>query len=86
VQHELGRPAPAEPSAARGTRERERLVRDAVHVAEDQVGGVARLDQGVGAAVDAQQHRADVADVRAKDRQVLLVVVAANHDQDRVGS
>ena len=46
VQHELGRPAPAEPPAARGTRERERLVRDAVHVAEDQVGRVARPRSG----------------------------------------
>ena len=61
----------------------QRRVRDAVHVADDQVGAVARLEQGVRAAVDADQHRPDVADVPAERGQVLLVVVAADDDEDR---
>ena len=57
------------------------VVGDRVHVADDHVGGVAGLDQRVGAAVDADQHRLVLVDVRPQDVEVVLVVVAAHHDQ-----
>ena len=59
----------------------QRVVGDRVHVADDQVGLVAGLDQRVGAAVDADQHRPVLADVGAQASQVLLVVVAAHDDE-----
>ena len=68
VHHQLG-PAP------------QRLVGAGVHVADDHVGLVARLDQRVGAAVDPHQQRAVLGDVRPKRIQVAAVVVAADHDQ-----
>jgi len=43
--------------------------------------GVPRLDQRVSAPVDAAQHRPVLADVVPQGREVLLVVVAAHHDQ-----
>ena len=59
----------------------QRVVADRVHVADDHVGLVAGLDERVGAAVDADEHRPVVADVGAEGLQVLLVVVAADDDQ-----
>src|SRR5699024_1147067 len=48
-----------------------------VHIADDHVRSVAGLDDGVGAAVDADEQRPVFADVGGQHRQVLLVVVAA---------
>ena len=59
------------------------VVGDRVHVADDEVGLVPRLDERVGAAVDADEDRLVLADVVAQGLQVLLVVVAA-HDDERV--
>ena len=59
----------------------ERLVRDRVHVADDHVRLVAGLDQGVGAAVDADEHGLEVADVRLDDVKVALHPGAAGHDE-----
>ena len=44
----------------------QRVVADRVHVPDDHVGPVAGLEQRVGAAVDADEHRAVVADVGAQ--------------------
>lgn len=57
------------------------VVGDRIHVADDHIGRVARLDQSVGAPVDANQHRLELPDVRAQHVQVGLVVVAPDHDQ-----
>src|SRR6185312_10802367 len=57
------------------------IVGDRVHVADDHVGCVAGLDQRVGAAVHADQHRLELPDVRPQHVEVVLVVVPANHDQ-----
>ena len=52
-----------------------------VEVADDQVGLVADLEQGVGAAVDADEHRPHLADVAAaQERARSLLVVDAPHD------
>ena len=59
----------------------QRVVADRVHVAEDHVGLVARLEHGVGAAVDADEHRPVLADVGPQHRQVLLVLVPADDDE-----
>ena len=60
----------------------ERSVRDAVHVADHDVGHVARVEQRVRAAVHAHEDGPDVADVGTERRQVLPVPVPAHHDQD----
>src|SRR5699024_8390301 len=52
-----------------------------VHIADDHVRSVAGLDDGVGAAVDADEQRPVFADVGGQHRQVLLVVVAADDDE-----
>ena len=49
----------------------QRLVGDRVHVADDDVRPVAGLEQRVGAAVHADQHRPVLADVGAQRREVL---------------
>ena len=59
----------------------QRGVGDRVHVADDHVRLVAGLDQRVGAAVDADQHRLEVADVRPHDPQVALVAGPAGDDE-----
>ena len=61
----------------------QRAVRDGVEVADDDVGLEADLEQRVGAAVDADEHRLVLAQVRLQRREVALVVVAA-HDDERV--
>ena len=60
----------------------QRLVGDRVHVAEDDVGLVAGLEQRVRAAVHRDHHRLVLADVGPEGGEVLAVVVAADHDQD----
>ena len=56
-----------------------------VEVADDDVGLEAELEQRVGAAVDADQHRLDLAEVaRALQRGQVLAVVDAPHDDERV--
>ena len=60
----------------------ERSVRDAVHVADHDVGHVARVDERVRAAVHPHEHGPDVADVGTERRQVLPVPVPAHHDED----
>ena len=93
--HELERqPEPLEVLAARraavgigvddelGAAAQRRLA-GGVHVADDHVGLEALLEQRVGAAVDGDDPRLDVADVRAQHAQVLLVVDAAHDDQRR---
>ena len=57
-------------------------VGDGVHVPDDEVRPVARFEQGVGAAVHADEDRSVLPDVRTQRDDVLLVVVAADHDQD----
>src|SRR6185503_4110260 len=59
----------------------ERLVRDRVHVAHDHVRLVAGLEEVVGAAVDADEHGLEVADVRLDDVQVALHPGAAGHHE-----
>ena len=59
----------------------QRLVAGRVHVAEDHVGLQARFEAPVGAAVDGDDERADVADVGAQRLQVAAVAVAADDDQ-----
>ena len=54
-----------------------------VHVADDHVRREALVEDGVGAAVDADQRGLAVADVGAQGAQVLLVVDAADNDQRR---
>ena len=61
----------------------QRAVGDRVEVADDDVGLEADLEQRVGAAVDADQHRLVLAQVRLQRREVAAVVVAA-HDDERV--
>ncbi len=68
VHHQLG------PAA-------QRLVGAGVHVADDHVRSVARLDQRVRAAVHAHQQWTVLADVGPQGIQVAAVVVAADHDQ-----
>ena len=59
----------------------QRLVGDGVHVADDHVRPVARLEQRVGAAVDRDQHGLEVADVRLDHAQVALVARAPCDDE-----
>ena len=59
----------------------ERGVGGRVHVAEDHVRLEALLDDRVGAAVDADEHRVGVLDVGAQRAQVAAVGRAANDDQ-----
>ena len=87
-QAELLRGARAPARARRGRRGRRARRRSAasaslrgVHVADDHVRREALLEQRVRAAVDADEHRAHVADVRAQRAQVALVVDAAHDDQ-----
>ena len=63
----------------------QRLVGDRVQVADDEVGVVAGLDQRLGAAVDADQHRPELLDVVPQRDQVVPVVVAAGDDAARAG-
>jgi hypothetical protein len=58
----------------------QRPVGDRVHVSDDQVGPVPGRQQRVGAAVHADQHRLDIAQVRLQRRQVLLVRVPPHND------
>ena len=67
---------------AMACREAERLVGDAVHVADDEVGSVARLDQCVGPAVDADEDGAGVADPWDEGGEVLPIPRAADDDED----
>src|SRR5207244_13518258 len=60
----------------------ERLGRDRVEVADDQVGPMTRLEQRVGTAVDGDEHRTHLARVRPQRRQVLAVIEAAYHHAD----
>ena len=57
--------------------------RHGVEVAQDDVRGEAHLEQGVGAAVDTDEHRPVLADVGAQDLEVLLVVVARGRPRGR---
>ena len=61
----------------------QRGVGDRVHVADDQVRLESGVEQRVGAAVDADEHRLELADVVLERLEVLLVVVAADHDDAR---
>ncbi len=56
-------------------------VGDRVHVADDHIGLVARLEERVGATVDADENRLEVADVRLDDPQIALVTGAARDDE-----
>jgi hypothetical protein len=58
------------------------LVGDRVHVPDDDVGPVARLDECVRAAVDTDEDRAILAEIRPQRSEVFAVVVTANDDQD----
>jgi hypothetical protein len=59
----------------------QRLVGNGVHVADDHVGCVARVEQRVGAAVHGDQHGLEVPDVRTDHPQVALVAGAARDDE-----
>ena len=59
----------------------QRLVGHGVHVTDDHVRLVAGLEQRVGAAVDADQDRLEVADVRPDHAQVALVAGPTRDDQ-----
>jgi hypothetical protein len=59
----------------------QRLLRHRVEVADDHVGPEADLEQGVGAPVDADEHRPVLAYVRSQRREVAAVVVPAHDDQ-----
>jgi hypothetical protein len=59
----------------------QRVVRHRVHVADDHIGAVPRLDQRVGAAVHPDEYRLELPDVRAQHVEVGLVVVAPDDDQ-----
>ena len=59
----------------------QRLVRDRVHVADDDVRLAADLEQRVGAAVDGDEHGLEVADVALDDPQVALHSGTARHDE-----
>ena len=61
----------------------ERRVGDGVEVADDHVRLHAHLEERVGAAVDGEEHRLEVADVGPHDPEVALVARPARHD-DRV--
>ena len=59
----------------------ERLVGHRVHVSDDHVRLPAGLEDRVSATVHADEHRPVLLDVGPEDHQVLLVVVAAHHDE-----
>jgi hypothetical protein len=59
----------------------QRLVGDGVHVADDEIRRVAGVAQGVGAAVDADEHRPEVPHVGPDDREVALVAGTAGDDE-----
>ena len=59
----------------------QRPLGDRIEVADDEVGLEPHLEQRVGAAVDTDEHRSVLADVRAQVREVLAVVVAADDDE-----
>lgn len=59
----------------------QRLVGDGVHVADDEVGLPAGLDDRVGAAVDPDEDRAELLDVGAQRLEVFAVVVPADDDE-----
>ena len=61
----------------------QRRLRGGVHVADDHVRLEAFLEQRVGAAVDADEHGLEVADVGPQRLDVALVVDAAHDDQRR---
>ena len=61
--------------------EQQRPVGDAVHVADDQIGAVALVEERVGAPVHSHEHGADVADVAAKGGEVLAEAVPAHDDE-----
>src|SRR5215217_1308133 len=54
---------------------------DRVHVAEDQVRLPPGLEQGVGSAVNPDDERPHLPQVRPQSREVLSVVVASHHDE-----
>jgi hypothetical protein len=58
-----------------------RPVRDRIHIAHDDVGLVPGLEQRVGAAVDGDQHRLEVPDIRPHDPKVSLVTRPACDDK-----
>src|SRR5204863_1890040 len=60
----------------------QRVVGDRVHVADDDVGAVAGLDQRIGATVDGEQYRSVLPDVGPQRLEVLAVVVTADDDQN----
>ncbi len=60
----------------------ERAIRDGVHVPDDHVRLVPRLEQRVSAAVDSDQHGLVLADVVLERFQVVGVVEAADDDDD----
>ena len=74
---------------ARGARARRRsasaVLGHRVEVADDDVGLEADLEQRVGAAVDTDEHRPVLADVRPQRGEVAAVVVTA-HDHERVAA
>ena len=56
---------------------------DRVHVADDDVGPQADVEEGVRSAVDADEHRPEVGDVAAAQRcEVGLVAIAPDDDED----
>ena len=57
----------------------ERGLRDGVEVTDDHVGLQPDLEERVGAAVDADEHRSVLADVRAQRGEIAAVVVTAHH-------
>jgi hypothetical protein len=59
----------------------ERGIRDRVHVADDHVGPVSGLEQRVRPAVDCDQHRLEVADIRPNNAQVALVPRPTGDDE-----
>src|SRR5665811_2308474 len=54
-------------------------IRDRVHVSDDEVRAVPCLEQRIGAAVDADQDRSELADIVPQRLQVVFVMIAANH-------
>src|SRR4029450_5356602 len=59
-------------------------VGDRIHVPDDDVGPVARLDERVRAAIDTDEDRAILAEIRPQRSEVFAVVVTANDDQEVV--
>ena len=59
----------------------QRVVADGVHVADDDVGLQPELTQSIGAAVDTDEHRPVLADVRPQRAEVLSVVITTYDDK-----